>query len=278
VTDADLARFLASALPRLALRAAGFARVRRVVKKRLARRLAALGLRDIDAYAAHLAKHPEEWRWLDASCRIPISRFYRDRDLFDHVAGTLLPAHAARAAQRQCQSVRVWSAGCASGEEPYGIAIAWRCAVQPSHPDIALDVLATDADGHLLERARAALYPSGTLRELPAAFRAAAFEHDASSENPSGHGALYRLRDEFRQGVDFSLQDLRSTAPAGRFDLILCRNLAFTYFDAPLARAVAERLLERLAPGGHLLVGRAEALPSGCAGARELRPSVYERF
>ena len=253
----DCVAFLRWALPRLRLRWPGFRRVRRQVCKRIARRCCELGLEDVAAYRTYLEAHEEEWRRLDGFCRIPISRFYRDRGVFDDLGGTVLPALGLAARARGAAVLRAWSAGCASGEEPFSLALLWRFAVAPDFPGLGLEVVASDVDRQLLERARRGEYGAGSLRELPAAWRAEAFQR---------RGALYCLRPAFRRGVAFRRQDLRETRPREQFDLVLCRNLAFTYFDEALQREVLARLVAALRPGGALILGRHERLPPDVPG------------
>lgn len=246
--DDDCVNFLQWALPRLGMRWPGFRKVRRQVCKRVARRIAARGLDGLPAYRALLMRDADEWAALDAMCRITISRFYRDRAVWQRLAREVLPA-LARA--RAPEPVRAWSAGCASGEEPYTLAIAWRLEV-PARGRPDLDIVATDADPRMVARAREGCYPPGCLRDAPSGWRVAAFEER--------RGALC-VRPAFRAGVRVVEQDLREAAPAGRFDLVLCRNLAFTYFDAAgQARALAT-LVDHLAPDGVLVVGRRERVP-----------------
>ncbi|MEE8226367.1 MAG: CheR family methyltransferase, partial [Kiloniellales bacterium] len=127
--DEDCVRFLQWCLPPLGLRWAGYRRVRRTVCKRIERRRRELGLADAAAYRACLIADPGEWTRLDALCRISISRFYRDRAVFDHLVCDVLPNLATKAGRRADTALRCWSAGCASGEEPYSLAIAWRYAL-----------------------------------------------------------------------------------------------------------------------------------------------------
>jgi len=136
VRDQDCVRFLQTCLPRLGLNWAGYRKVRRTVCKRIGRRMRELGLSDIAAYGQLLEHSPEELARLDAFCRIPISRFYRDRAVFDALGRTLLPDLAKRAGTRGDREVRCWSAGCASGEEVYTLRLLWDLAPQPSHPDM----------------------------------------------------------------------------------------------------------------------------------------------
>jgi chemotaxis protein methyltransferase CheR len=244
------------------LRWSGFRRVRRQVCKRLSRRMTDLGLSGAAAYRARLEADASEWSVLDANCWISISRFYRDRGVFENLAREILPELACAASARGRRLLRAWSAGCASGEEPYSVRLAWQLAVTSVAPGVELDILATDASAELLGRARRALYPASTLDELPAAWRAAAFERLDDR---------YRLRDDFRRGVRFRQQDIRKAMPAGPFDLILCRNLAFTYFELDVQGAIQRELARRLVPGGALLVGTHEALPEPTALIPSLR-------
>jgi chemotaxis protein methyltransferase CheR len=252
MTDAECVALLRFALPQLRLCWSGFRRVRRTVCRRIARRMRALGIRDAAAYRARLRADPAEWDWLDAACRIPISRFHRDRGFFHALESALLPALAERALAAGRDTLRVWSAGCASGEEPYSVALLWQSALATRFPALRLEVVATDAEPRLLERARSACYRASSLRGLPDPLRAAAFER---------RGGLHCLRPEWRANVSFAQQDLRAEMPEGPFDLVLCRNLAFTYFAPALQAQVLDRLVTHLAPGGALAIGLHETLP-----------------
>lgn len=265
MNDAECVEFLQRALPRLSLRWSGFRKVRKQVCKRLSRRLRDLGLTDGAAYAAYLEAHPAEWARLDAMCRISISRFWRDRGVFEALAEHVLPDLAQSAERSGTAALRVWSAGCASGEEPYSLSILWSSRLASRFPAVALDIVASDADAGLLARAARAVYPRGCVRELPATLVAAAFE--------DCDGAL-RLRAAYRSPVRFLCQDIRQAMPDGPFDLILCRNLAFTYFDAGLQRELLAGLTDRLRPGGYLVVGAHEALPQPTAGFAQIEGAL----
>ncbi len=252
VTDQECVRFLQSALPRLGLRWPGFRKVRRTVCKRLGRRLATLGLPDLDAYRQWLDTHPEEWTALDGLCTISLSHFYRDVAVWEFMTATLLPQLEQRAAASGTRIVRAWCAGCASGEEPYTLALVWRLR-QPALPATALEVIGTDVDTEVLARARRACYPPGSLKLLPRDWIARAF---------LARGAELCLDAGYRAGVEFMRQDVRREVPDGPFDLILCRNLVFTYFAEPVQRATLRQMLRVLRTGGALVIGRREALPA----------------
>jgi len=254
--DVDCIAFLQWALPRMRLEWTGYRKVRRLVCKRIDRRCRALGLGDIAAYRLRLEATPAEWDALHALCSIPISRFYRDRAVFDSLKAVVLPQLAAAAAARGQRSLECWSAGCASGEEPYTLSIVWHLALTRYAAELELHVLATDIDAHLLERAAAACYGASALKDLPESWRAAAFERQ---------GAQYCVREPFRAPVSFVRQDLCATLPERNFDLILCRNLTFTYFDRSVQENMAQQFAERLHPGGVLVIGVHEKLPPQAA-------------
>lgn len=266
MTDAECVDFLEWALPRLHLRWPGFRRVRRQVCRRIDRRRAALGLADIAAYRVLLEASPDEWAELDQLCRVTISRFARDRAVWADLVIDVLPRLARAASVAGRTSVRAWSAGCGAGEEPFTLAIAWELAVAPHWPGIVLDVIATDIDDVQLGRAAIGRFPEGTLHELPDDWRRAAFDHVQGDE---------RLRERYRDRVRFARHDVRAVPPDGPFDLVLCRNLAFTYFDEPLQRRVAGAIRAVLRTGGVLVVGVHERVPEGAGGFVQSSRCLY---
>ncbi len=248
MTDDDCVRFLQWCLPQLGLRWAGYRKVRRTVCKRVSRRMRELGLPDCAAYRQRLAAAPHEWDRLAAFCRIPISRFFRDRGVFEALGREVLPDLA-----RRRTALRAWSAGCASGEEPYSLRLLWDLELQPAFPNCRLEILATDAEPVMLRRAAEARYPAGSLKDLPAGWRDIGF--DKKDEE-------YVLKALFRHDIAFEESDIRETLPAGPFDLVLCRNLAFTYFLADRQRAALQAIDGVLRPGGALVIGTHERLPN----------------
>jgi chemotaxis protein methyltransferase CheR len=256
LTDAECIEFLQWALPRLGRRWPGYRKVRGLVAKRLGRRLRALGLADLAAYRQRLQAQPEEWTALDALLGIPISRFHRDRGVFDSIGSIVLPALARTALDAGRSVLDAWSAGCAGGEEPYTLALLWRWRVQPAFPALPLRIVATDCDAVLLERARLGCYEASSLKELPADLRAAAFEPQ---------DGRWCVRAALRT-VDFRRQDLRDEMPPGPFDLVLLRNVVATYYAADVQRAIIGRIADRMRPGAALVLGIHEALPEGVQG------------
>jgi chemotaxis protein methyltransferase CheR len=262
--------FLLWALPRLGLAWPGFRRVHRQVCRRIGVRLRTLRLPGPAAYRTYLDSHPEEWAILDSACRISVSRLARDRSVFELLARIVLPTLAEQALARGAAELRCWSAGCASGEEPYSLSILWRLELAPRFPGLRLSVVATDVDADLVGRARIARYRKSSLREVPPGWIEAAFDRTGQS---------FALRPEYREGVELRCEDIRDRVPEGPFDLILCRNVAFTYFEARLQRRTLERLLGVLRPGGALLIGLKERLPEGATGVAGWVPhlGIYRR-
>jgi chemotaxis protein methyltransferase CheR len=250
MADADCVAFLKWALPCLDLHWQGFRKVHGQVCKRLRRRMKELGLQGFSAYRDQLAANPDEWAVLDGMCHITVSRFFRDSRVFEALSQRVLPDIAARVAQER-RGARFWSVGCASGEEPYTLKIVWDLAVANRFPGVRCSIVATDVDDIMLVRARKSCYAKGSLRELPKAFITEGFDRVDN---------VFCIRPQHREGVSFLRQDLRAEAPNGPFDLILCRNVAFTYFEAPLQRQVLMRLVEHLASPGYLVIGVQERL------------------
>lgn len=257
ITDADGVQFLQWCLPRLGLHWPGFRKVRRQVYKRVHRRLQELGLANVAEYRAYLEEHPTEWAALDGLCWISISRFYRDKGVFQYLEREVFWQLAQQVVADSASKVRCWSAGCAAGEEPYTLAILWRQHIAAQFPTLSLHIIATDVDPQAIRRATRGCYPASSLKELPAEWQAQAFV---------SLGKEFCLKPEYQDLVTFCVQDMRETAPDGPFHLILCRNIAFTYFAEALQQETLSTMMEQLVPGGALVIGALEALPAGVWG------------
>ncbi len=269
MNDRDCIALLQWALPQLGHRWEGYRRVRRQVCRRIDTRIRDLGLTEVSAYRRRLEGGGDEWAVLRNCLRVTISRFFRDRGVFETLGSSVLPAITQSLADRGERVLHAWSAGCASGEEPYSLSLLW--AYGAPHPaGFALSVLATDTDPAVLARAAAACYPASSLREVPPRWRQDAFTREKGR---------YCLRPSLRSCVALRQQDLCDELPNGPFQLILCRNLAFTYFGPALQRRIAAAFAERLDAGGCLLLGAHERLPDGVANlvAWPGRPGFFRR-
>ena len=246
--------FLKRQLPKLGYRWEGFRKVHRQVCKRIRRRLAELRIESFTAYERHLEENEEERNRLDAMTHITISRFFRDRRAWDRLEKLHLPALLAEAAG-ESRPFRCWSAGCASGEEPYSFAILWHETLAPSCPGLRLELIATDADEQLLARAQEACYPEGSLKEVPPEWRGRAFRRCAESPR------LFRLREQYRILPAFLRQDVRERCPEGTFDLVFCKNVVAMYMERRLAARILDRIAGWIRPGGLLVLGSHEPFP-----------------
>ena len=268
--DHECIQFLQWSLPRLRMRWEGFRKVRGQVCKRIDRRMRELGSADAAAYRLLLENRADEWAVLDSLCRVTISRFYRDREVFRFLEQVVLVKLSEEAMARGERELRCWSIGCASGEEPYTLAMLWDLGTGPRFPLLHMRILAIDADKNMIGRAAEGCYSSSSIRDLPCAWKTRAF---------SLRGDRYCVNDEEREKVEFVVQDIRRAVPETMFHLILCRNVAFTYFAIGLQQDILARLGEKLLPNGALVIGSHESLPAGCRGFKPWpgSPGVYQK-
>lgn len=255
--DEACVRFLQWALPQLHMRWPGFRRVHGQVCKRIARRLNTLQIEGLDNYQRYLKTHQQEWQVLDSLCQITITRFYRDKMMFIFLAADVLPEQARQTMAQGKQQLTVWSVGCGSGEEPYSVSLIWQLQLQAQFPSLPLRIVATEANANLRQRFEKACYAYNSIKNLPAVWREQVFSQQADQ---------YCLKPEYRGDIQFIQQDIREKIPSETFDLILCRNLVFTYFDEDLQRAILAKLQQVLRPGGALVLGIHERLPEGAMG------------
>jgi chemotaxis protein methyltransferase CheR len=250
--DNECVEFLQWALPRLHMRWPGFRKVRGQVCKRVVRRMQQLHINSVARYCDYLEKHPQEWASLDALSRITISRFYRDKAVFTFLEVTVLPTLVRQALVRHQSRLRVWSAGSGSGEEPYSMALMWGLRLFPLYRQMGFEVIATDVDPEMNRRAEQACYPYSSIKGLPEELREQAFIQQDET---------FSIKPEFRGFVEFIEQDIRSERPSGKFDLVLCRNLVFTYFDEAQQRRILDQISSTIASGGAFVIGIDEDLP-----------------
>ncbi len=218
---------------------------RRAVRRKLLARMRELGVSEFEDYRLLLSDDPHELLIFKRLLPVTISRFYRDPGVFDTLRDRVLPALIERRGR-----VEIWSAGAASGEEPYTLAmIAMRY-----FPGIAIAITATDIDQVCIERARAGVYQESSLRRLPAELREGFFT--------KARGGWHISADIIGR-VRFIEHDILSDEPPDMMDLVLCRNLAFTYFGPGLRERTVRLLHSAIRPGGYLVIGRTESLPPG---------------
>ena len=237
---------------------------------RLARRLRELGLVSYGDYFERVVEdEAEKIRMLDAICTNE-THFFREPRHFEFLAERIFPAWRAEAdAGRRPRRIRVWSAACSTGEEPYTIAMMLLSAFPAGWE---LEVLASDLSTKVLDRAAAGVWPLEKSKEIP--------EEHLKAFMLRGYGAqegLMKAGPEIRGIVRFARVNLVGDDwPAGPpFDLVFCRNVLI-YFERQAKITVVERLVDRLAPQGYLFLGHAESLGGFTSKARPVLPTVYQ--
>ncbi len=218
---------------------------------RLAARLRLLGLPDFRAYCDYLKQNPEtESIELVNSLTTNLTSFFREPHHFDFIREQIVPARRRAGVKR----LRIWSAGCSSGEEAYSIAITLlQSILDVAHWDI--EIVATDIDSHVLASAVEGVYDRERVAHLDATIRDRFFRRD-----PTSDGARVSISEEPRRLVQFRHHNLlHPWAFHGRFDLIFCRNVVI-YFSQDTKSWLVNRFAEALADGGYLFMGHSESL------------------
>jgi len=225
---------------------------RAFIHGRLGRRLRILGLADFTEYC-RLLESPDgetERHNLINAVTTNHTNFFREPHHFDYLAKTILPA-LADAQGKGPGRLRIWSAGCSTGEEPYTIAMTLR-GHQPSLSGWDVKILATDLDTNVVAHAAAGVYDAERLESIPASYR-----KRYMTEQRDGHAFM---NDELRSLIMFAPLNLLENWPMrGPFDVIFCRNVVI-YFDKPTQRRLFDRYAEMLKPDGWLFVGHSESL------------------
>ena len=229
----------------------GYRRVRRGVEKHLRAHMVALGSRSVREYLERLEGDGEEREEAERLLTVSISRFFRDIGLWHALECGLLPDLARRAEGR----LRVWSAGCACGEEAYSLRIVWQALVDRCDGLPELELWATDANPPFLEKAREGIYGPSSLKELPDERRASYFSRITGGDRFAFTGAL-------KEGIQWGVHDLvREEPPASGFHLVFLRNNLLTYYEKRLQVPAFRRVVSALRPGGVLIIGKKERLP-----------------
>ena len=238
------------------------------IVRRLRGRMSATGHSSISAYTKQLESDPAEYARLINSLLIKVTEFFRDPKVFDHLRDKTLPGLIEEARQSGRQ-LRVWSAGCSTGEEAYSLAITILEAMGGDAGPIDVRVFATDVDTAAIAFARRGLYPPAALKNMPASIRARYFVKSDGG---------YEVSKVLRSMMIFGEHDLGARAPFPRIDLILCRNVLI-YFNVSMQRAALETFGFSLRDGGRLVLGPSEtvaAMPEMYA-EEQARMRIYQR-
>jgi chemotaxis protein methyltransferase CheR len=237
-----------------------------LVETRLARLVREYSLHSFDEYCNHVAADSTGLslaRMIDALTTNHTS-FLREPAHFEFLRSLILPQTQGRP--------RVWSAACASGEEPYTIACSILGELKQARPTPGLRLMATDISNRCLATARLGRYPAARVNCLPPSWIASFFEPGSGE----WHG-WYQVRAEIRAAIDFRRHNLMDQPPPGsRFDLIFCRN-AMIYMDRATQERAIKFLTGSLEPGGYLFIGHAESLSAIPHDLTYVQPSIYRK-
>jgi chemotaxis protein methyltransferase CheR len=245
-----------------------------LVAARLARRLRALDLPSFGDYHRRIVEGDAEERVRMLDCLTTNeTRFFREPAQFELIRSVLVPRWQAEAAAgRRARQVRVWSAGCSSGEEPYTLAMVLLRHL-PAAEGWTVEIEATDLSTAVLRKAEAGLYGAERAADVPLEYRREFLLRGVRSQE-----GLVRVTDEARAAVRFQRANLMAERlpVRGPFDAVLCRNVLI-YFDQQSRARVLARLVGELVPGGHLFLGHAESLNRSGLPLHGVAPNVYRR-
>lgn len=241
-----------------------------LVNARLLTRIRELGLTTFGDYYERVvaSPHDELVHCINAICTNE-THFFREPQQFEFVRRELVPLwrelaqHGARG-----KRVRVWSAACSTGEEPYTLAMLLASCLPD---DWQIEVVATDVSTKVLERAVNAVYPMSRLHEIPRELHRPYLLQGVGSRS-----GTFRIGPELRRHVRFQRENLvvSDLSNLGKFDLILCRNVLM-YFKPETRLQVVRKLLRQLGTGGHFFVGHSESLHGQPLGIETVAPTMY---
>ncbi len=224
------------------------------LQRRIEKRVQAVGADGFESYRDFLELHPEEFDSLFDALLINVTSFFRDQAAWDYIQGEVIPAIID--AKDPSDNIRIWSAGCASGEEPYTAAMLLAQALGVEAFRRRVKIYATDMDEDALRTARAARYSERDLEKVPDDLRSRFFERS---------GERYGFAVDTRRAVLFGRHNLLKDAPISRIDLLICRN-TLMYFNSEAQHQVLARFKYAINPHGFLFLGKAETILSEATG------------
>ncbi len=243
-----------------------------LIAGRLSKRLRELSLGSFTDYIDYLSDDQSGSELSELINRITTNHsfFFRERDHFDFLANTVLPEIERGAAKTGQTTIRIWSAGCATGEEVYSISMLLRNHFGPRFPSIDAGLLATDISLAALKEAKTGEYADAKLRELPQNYRSSYFSKKDDD--------TWTICEEIKDSVMFKRLNLMADAypMKGLFDAIFCRNVMI-YFNQESRERVVQSLHRYVKPGGYLFIGHSESLNRETCPFDYVKPAVYRK-
>ena len=233
------------------------------IQRSLQRRVAAMKMQRLAEYIHYVEHHPEEYQRLINSFLIKVTEFFRDPELYAYLRKGVIPQLIAEARSRG-NELRIWSAGCATGEEAYSIAILVAEALGDQLDRFTVRIFATDLDAGAITVARRGVYPAAALVGMPA---------DLLERYFTPINNMYEIKKKLRMMTVFGQHDLARRPPFPRIDLCICRNVLI-YFTAELQARTLQLFAFSLRDGGVLVLGKSETISPVAEFFRDMNPQL----
>jgi chemotaxis methyl-accepting protein methylase len=247
----------------------GYRKVRKGVKKRLTRTMQAQGFKGLGPFLLALERDWEQRAQVEKLLTVSISRFFRDRKLWRAIEKSVLP----EIAFAKPLKMKVWSAGCALGEEAYSFRILWEEWRKTQGRVPELELWATDLNPEYLFYAQKGVYSSTSLKELPEEWRKNYFS--------PVEGNRWRVADSLKDGIRWRGHHLICHVPPAKdFQIIFLRNNLLTYYQDETKKSALVKIIEALSSQGFLLIGSHERMPKSFSGVEPTlhHPAIYQKL
>lgn len=235
------------------------------IQRRLEKRLATVGVNSLPEYLKLLKKNPSELAALSQNMLVSVTAFFRDNEAYDALSKRIEEIISKK---NTGDEVRIWSAGCATGEEPYSLAMIVTDLCEKHRKQLSVKIFATDLDQDALGTARLGQYTTEDVSGVPEEFLSKYFERKDK---------VFEVRKSLRDVIVFARQDLIQNPPFVKLDLVTCRNVLI-YFEGTLQNRVFEIFHYSLRPGGFLFLGKSESANSALFEAIDKKEKLYRRL
>jgi two-component system CheB/CheR fusion protein len=219
------------------------------IERRLKARIFATHLDNLSQYLKFLEKHPEEYKRLAEALLINVTKFFRQRKVWDKI-NYLLDDLIRERMRKNRKRIRLWSAGCATGEEAYSLAILLTKVLGDKIEEFYPRIYASDLDEGALSIARNGIYEKEKVKEVESKLKTKYFEKK---------GGVYEVKDQIKKLIDFRILDLSLPSPYKFVDMVLCRNVLI-YFGQEGQETIIKNIHQSIKPRGYLILGEVESI------------------
>lgn len=220
------------------------------LQRRFNVRMRSTGCQSYEGYRQHLIKNPSEYDSLLSEITINVTQFFRDSLVFKMLREEILPLIVYQRVKENDPTIRVWSAGCSSGEEPYSVAMILHDLLGDAFDQFKVEIVASDIDDEMLAAAEVGKYLPRQVVGVPKDILSTYFIYQ---------DGLYSVRDDIKRMVRLKRIDLFSETAGKGFDMVLCRNVVI-YFNREMQERLYMKFLSSLRPGGYFVMGNTETL------------------